>query len=383
MRKAIFTCSHDWNSPIQIGDHHLARGLATRGWQVAFISTPISPLHIFSTATLNRRFKNYITKGEQEGNVWHYVPGSLIVPHHKARVLSSPWLYQNWNRFTIPSINQMLNNRGFGSVDLLCIRDAKYHFLLDTIKYKKSVYRLADRDDGFDHYNLPYAQIEQKVCSTVNTVLYTAHSLRDYGESRGARELRYFPHGVDLNRFTHAQMPKPPEYSRLSSPIAVYVGSIEGWFDYELLAKAANRLPQISFVVIGPFHQKNLFSDIPNIHLLGPRPYNEIPAYLQWADVGLIPFSTDMRYKKLVDGINPIKLYEYFAAGLPVISSSWEEIQSIKSPALLYSSQEQFINLLQSFDRSKGFKETLLEYAKGLDWGARVTELESLVASID
>ncbi len=134
-------------------------------------------------------------------------------------------------------------------------------------------------------------------------------------------------------------------------------------------------------MIIGPFHQKNLFSGIENIYLLGPRPYSEIPAYLQWADVGLIPFSTDMRYKKLVDGINPIKLYEYFAAGLPVISSAWVEIQSIKSPAMLYSSQEQFINLLQSFDGSKEYKETLLQYAKGLDWGARVAELESLVFS--
>jgi len=378
MRKAIFTCSHDWNSPIQIGDHHLARGLAARGWEVAFISTPISPLHIFSNAPLKRRFENYKTEGAQDGNVWHYVPGSLIVPHHKVRTLSTPWLYHNWHRFTVPSLTQILNKHGFGDVDLLCIRDAKYHFLLDTISYKRSAYRLADRDDGFDHYNSPYAQIERKVCSTVDTVLYTAHSLRDYGKSRGARELRHFPHGVDWKRFAYSQAPKPLEYFKLTGPIALYVGSIEGWFDYELLANAASKLPHLSFVIIGPYHQEQLFSGISNIHLLGPRPYNEIPAYLQWADVGLIPFSMGMQYKKLVDGINPIKLYEYLAAGLPVISATWEEIEHIKSPALLYRTEEQFVNLLETFDRSKEYRDSLSLYAKGLDWETRVNELQSM-----
>lgn len=378
MRKAIFTCSHDWNSPIQIGDHHLARGLAGRGWKVAFISTPISPLHIFSNAQLKRRFDNYKAEGVQDGNVWHYVPGSLIVPHHKGRPLSTSWMYHNWHRFTVPSLTQMLNKHGFGKVDLLCIRDAKYHFLLDTIRYKRSVYRLADRDDGFDHYNSSYAQIEQKVCSAVDTVLYTAHSLREYGKSRGARELRHFPHGVDWNRFAHSQAQQPLEYSQIPKPIAVYVGSIEGWFDYQLIANAADKLPHISFVIIGPSHQKHLFSGISNIHILGPRPYGEIPAYLRWADVGLIPFSMGMQYKKLVDGINPIKLYEYFAAGLPVISATWKEIEHINSPALLYRTQEQFISHLQSFDNSMEHREALSQYAKGLDWATRVAELESI-----
>ena len=379
MRKAIFTCSHDWNSPIQIGDHHLARGLAKRGWEVAFLSTPISPLHFFSNAPLLRRLDNYRTDGTQDGNVWHYVPGALIVPHHKLRSLSSSWLYHNWHRLTAPSLTNTLIKRGFGNVDLICIRDAKYHFLLDKISYKHSVYRLADRDDGFDHYNSPFAEIEKKVCSTVDTVLYTAHSLRGYAITRGARDPRHFPHGVDWLRFANSKAPQPVEYSQLSKPIAVYVGSIEGWFNYELIANAATRLPDISFVIIGPLHQKNLFSDIPNIHVLGPRSYEEIPAYLSWADVGLIPFSTGPQYKKLVDGINPIKLYEYFAAGLPVISATWDEIKHINSPALLYRTEEEFINLLQIFDRSTEHKNNLRNYAEGLDWANRVAELESLL----
>ena len=202
--------------------------------------------------------------------------------------------------------------------------------------------------------------------------------MRDYGKSRGARELRHFPHGVDWKRFAYSQAPKPLEYFKLTGPIALYVGSIEGWFDYELLANAASKLPHLSFVIIGPYHQEQLFSGISNIHLLGPRPYNEIPAYLQWADVGLIPFSMGMQYKKLVDGINPIKLYEYLAAGLPVISATWEEIEHIKSPALLYRTEEQFVNLLETFDRSKEYRDSLSLYAKGLDWETRVNELQSM-----
>jgi glycosyltransferase involved in cell wall biosynthesis len=378
MRTAIFTCTHEWNSPIQIGDHHLARGLAKRGWKVAFISTPISPLHVFSNGPLKRRFDNYKSEGAQDGNVWHYVPGSLVVPHHKVSVLNFPWLYHNWHRLTFPSLTQILSKNGYKNVDLLCIRDPKYHFLLDVVKYKRSVYRLADRDDGFDHYNSSFEKIEKKVCTTVDTVLYTAHVLRDYGKSRGARELRYFPHGVDWHRFANSNAPPPIEYTQINNPIAIYVGSIEGWFDYDSISNAAEKLPNMSFVIIGPYHRKNLFSGAPNIHLLGPKAYDDIPAYLRWADVGLIPFGMGIQYKKLVDGINPIKLYEYFAAGLPVISATWDEIERINSPALLYRTQEEFIYLLKSFERSNEHKDYLRLYAKNLDWGTRVTELESI-----
>ena len=378
MRKAIFTCSHDWNSPIQIGDHHLARGLAARGWKVAFISTPISPLHLFSNAPLKRRFDNYRNSGGQDGNVWHYVPGALVVPHHKFRVLNASWLYGNWHRFTVPSLTETLEKVGFGDVDLLCIRDAKFHFLLDMIKYSRSVYRLADRDDGFDHYNSNFAEIEKKVCSTVDLVLYTAHSLHDYANFKGARESRYFPHGVDWKRFAQPQVQQPTEYLKLTKPIVVYVGSIEGWFDFDLISDAALELPDFSFVIIGPLHHKNAFRGISNIYFLGPQPYAKIPAYLRWADVGIIPFKVNGQYKKLIDGINPIKLYEYLAAGLPVISSAWDEMERIQSPALLYRTPHEFINLLKTFDRSEKYKQGLSKYAESLGWENRIKELESI-----
>lgn len=377
MRRAIFTCGHDWNSPIQIGDHHLARGLAARGWEVAFISSPLSPLHVFSKANLKRRFNNYLSGGERDGNVWHYVPGALAVSNHNSRMLNSLWLYHNWHHLTVPGLIWKLKKNGFSSVDLLCIRDPKFHFLLEQVQSKKSVYRLADRDEGFDHYNIGYAEVEKKVCSNVDTVLYTAHSLRDYGASRGGQDLRYFPHGVDWKRFALADTQQPFEYAGLSHPIAVYVGSIEEWFDFDLIANAARQLPHISFVIIGPMRHTKKFDGINNILLLGPRPYNEIPAYLRWADIGLIPFNTE-KYKTLINSINPIKLYEYFAAGLPVLSAKWDEIERIDSPAQLYENQEQFISLLRSLDPSKTSRKVFSQYAEKLDWSSRVIELESI-----
>src|SRR5262249_2492326 len=66
-----------------------------------------------------------------------------------------------------------------------------------------------------------------------------------------------------------------------------------------------------------------------------------LPAYLVNSDVGLIPFDRD-RKAALVDTINPLKLYEYAAAGLPVVATPWKELQRIGGPVTFASDPNSF-----------------------------------------
>ena len=126
------------------------------------------------------------------------------------------------------------------------------------------------------------------------------------------------PNGVDAENFARPR-PEPEDIAGLARPRVVYVGALEYWFDVELLERCALARPDVPFVVIGPRPDglPASLATLRNVHLIGPRPYAEIPAYLQHCDVGIVPFRRDA----LVDSIHPIKVYEYLAAGLRVVAT--------------------------------------------------------------
>jgi glycosyltransferase involved in cell wall biosynthesis len=206
-------------------------------------------------------------------------------------------------------------------------------------------------------------------------VLYPARSLAGYVEGLGPRRALHFPNGVDFGHFAGGSRHLPPEYRAIPAPRVVYVGAMEAWFDYELLAQAARALPHASFVLIGPdANARRRLAPEPNVHLLGPRPHGELPRYLHNAQVGIIPFDAD-GHPELVHGINPLKLYEYMACGLPVVATAWRELHELGSPARLCGSRAEFVAALRDAIAAGGDPTTFVRYAARMDWGRRVREL--------
>jgi len=137
----------------------------------------------------------------------------------------------------------------------------------------------------------------------------------------------------------------------------------------------------MSFVLVGPNALARRRLDLrPNLHLLGPRPYEQIPAYLRNADIGLIPF--DVRgHPDLVNSIHPLKLYEYLASGLPVVASRWDEIASLNSPATtLCGSATEFADALTTALSTTPDSLAVSSFVDVADWRARTRQLISAVA---
>lgn len=136
-------------------------------------------------------------------------------------------------------------------------------------------------------------------------------------------------HYVDRER-----MEEPVDLRGIPHPRLGYVGNLDGArLDFEALLVLAKARPDLHQVYIGPWNagaeMKASFDAFPNIHLLGRKEQEACPAYLQHMDVGMIPF----RITGLTAAIYPLKINEYLALGLPVIStpfsidiSSFEEI---------------------------------------------------------
>jgi len=379
IKKILMACSNYWSSPFHVGSHHIAKYFADQGWKVGFLSDPISPLHILNGVDqiLHDRWSLYKSGGRVDygDKIWAYVPGALATPHNKP-LLRSLWIQRNWNRLTYPSVIKKIKQHDFDSVDILYFDSINHLYLLDSIKYKKSLFRIADNYSGFSKSTSAAREAERELAGRVDVVLFTARSLEEYVMSLSPRKALYLPNGVNYRHFAEGSKFLPVEYENIKKPIALYVGAMAEWFDFDLINFAAQKLPDISFVLVGPDSlAKQRLKKLPNIHILGARNYTDLPAYMHNADVGLIPFDIE-NHANLVNNINPLKLYEYMACGLPVVSVKWKELILLQSPAIVCYTPEDFALAIENVcSQGKTHKELYQTYAYRHDWGRQLEKL--------
>jgi len=377
-KKILMACGNYWTSTFQVGSHHLAHAFVKNGYQVAFISDPISPLHVANgiSIELKDRFKIFRQGGVWNDNhtIWTYIPAALATPHNKM-LLRSEWLQQNWHKLTIPNVIQKIIQNGFGDVDLIYFDSMNQAYLLDLFTYKKSVFRIADNFAGFSKATPASMHQEKKLAQRVDCVAYTAKSLEPSILKLHPKQSLFFPNGVNFSHFSRKSEMLPTEYQKIKKPIVLYVGAMDFWFDFECVNVLAKSLPDIAFVLIGPDNLAKLhLKQLPNIYLLGRRSYEDLPPYIHHADIGIIPFDRK-GYAELVDHINPLKLYEYMASGLPVVSTRWKELENLNTRAKLVDSHTEFVQKIKETLQEPKHSELLQEFAKQFEWNERVKEL--------
>lgn len=370
-------CYQFWDAPGHVGSHHFAKAYARAGWKVYFLSSPISPLHFLrpTASLLKPRLANYQAGGHDylDGALRAYVPGAILPPS-RMPLLRSYQVYKNWWRFTAPSVLQKIKAAGFGSVDLIHFDNPQYLFLLDKIEHTHSIYRIADKHSGFPGYAESLDLLEKQLAQRVDLVVYTATKLRDHVESLHPKRSMHLPNGVDFSHFSKGSDLMPKDLEKVPGPRVIYVGALEDWFDFECVQSLADKHPELSFVLIGPDHLAKLRLKGRNIHLLGPKPFQTLPAYLKNADVGIIPFDVK-KYPELIHAVNPLKLYEYMASGLQVVSTEWDELKHLESPALLAKTTNEFSEKLMTALQQKNESANVIGYAKNHDWLSRVAKM--------
>jgi glycosyltransferase involved in cell wall biosynthesis len=246
--------------------------------------------------------------------------------------------------------------------------------LLDLLGPKRSVLRLTDRFGGFASTTPAVLRAMESVARQVDLVVYTAEDLATDAQALRPRRALHLANGVDAGHFG-AACPRPVAYAAIPEPRAVYVGLMAEWFDFDLVARAARQRPDVSFVLIGPAeHARRRLPQLANLHLIGPVPWRDLPGYLQHGSVGFIPF--DMKnHRDLVRGVNPLKLYEYAAAGLPVVSVAWPEIRKLDAPIELVDEPEEFLSAIDRMLGAPTPADTLRAFAARHDWSSVLDRL--------
>ncbi|MGH9151689.1 MAG: glycosyltransferase, partial [Acidimicrobiales bacterium] len=148
--------------------------------------------------------------------------------------------------------------------------------------------------------------------------------------SRGAaRPVTLIPNGVDV---AHFRAPRPRPADLPPAPVAVYVGTLqEERLDVALVAELAKGVPGLAVTLVGPdalsmSSREEL--DAAGVLRLGPRPYRDVPAYLQHADVIIIPH----RVTPFTESLDPIKAYECLAVGRPTVATLVAGFRALDGP---------------------------------------------------
>ncbi len=194
-----------------------------------------------------------------------------------------------------------------------------------------------------------YVTYQRRLVERSTAIFVTARRLE--GQIRpmaGARPLVRIPNGVDAAWFIEkaAGAVRPQALTGVPGPVAGYIGMLYSWIDYELLAAAARSLPKVTFVLVGPIvdpERAAALRSLPNVLFPGRVPYTEVPAFVASFDVCLIPF----RKGPIADTTNPVKVFEYFALGKPVLSTQVAELEPFAGEGLLrMAGGEEFVKVL-------------------------------------
>jgi glycosyltransferase involved in cell wall biosynthesis len=242
--------------------------------------------------------------------------------------------------------------------------------LKEMLKPRVFVYSMEDDVAEFPNFPSVLLNEEKRVIEQADIVTVTAHELEKRAEKMGARHVHYMPNGVDWESYRRPegeielsgeQLPRVGD-----GPVAIYVGALDEWFDEDLLVQVSEELSDWSFVLIGP--PRRAFArlkELSNVFILGARQPEVVPSLLWQADAGIIPF----RRTPLIESVCPLKLYEYMASGLPVISTRWREIERLESPAVLCGDAGEFAGALRVVREGDDVnREKLIQFAESYDW---------------
>lgn len=189
--------------------------------------------------------------------------------------------------------------------------------------------------------------------------------------------------GVDVEHFKKARenIEISSDISDIKTPILGYVGTIGEWFDFQLIEAVLKNSPRISIVLIGPIfpEQRNginrLRKSYPNFYALGKKPYNLLPNFIRAFDVCIIPF----KINELTRSVNPNKLYEYLAAGKPVISTALPEVQKYDGTVYVAENYDEFLSYVHKALDSTHDLEKFLKIADENTWEERAKEMIDII----
>jgi glycosyltransferase involved in cell wall biosynthesis len=369
-RPAILYFGNDWFAENRTSSHQIARQLA-KHYALYYIECPGLRAPKGSGRDLRKIWHKIrrSLRGAQPTPEGLHVFTLLQIPLHRFAVVR--WL----NRLLIRGTIRLLMWRRRIHRPLVWLMIPHLPAVIGKLGERLSVYYCIDDYAALPDVN-PDAvrRLDDETTRKANLVFVASATLLE-GKRQLNPNTHVSPHGVDFDHFAQAQddrLPIPADTAQLPRPVLGFFGLIERWIDLELIDYLAEQRPHWTLLLIGRVAVPE--TDLPrqpNIHLIGQRSYNDLPAYGKQFDVAIIPY----RLTRQVINANPIKLREYLAMGKPTVSVSTPEIDKYGDVVEIAHSREEF---LAKIDQVLARPASEVEIRRRMDrvggesWDARV-----------
>jgi len=312
--------------------------------RILYVEAPLSFLSPVKDPTLGYKWHSWLQGVRQiKPNLFLFSPPLLLPFANRYRLINKI------NQFIMAiELKRVCKKLGFKTPILLTYLPNTAD-MVGKLKEKLLVYDCVDEHSAFQGFDpQTVMDLEKDLLYKADLVFVTAQPLMET-KRLYTRNIIMLRNAADVNHFKQAinpELPVPEDIADLPSPVLGFVGRIKEWIDLELIKKVAQKRPEWNIVMVGPVEidaDINIFKQIKNIRFVGARPKEALPAYLKKFDVCLNPF----RPGSLSFAVNPLKFYEYLAAGKPIVSTPMPEMEMLSEVVEIGEGVDGFIRAIE------------------------------------
>ncbi|HXG85706.1 MAG TPA: glycosyltransferase [Pyrinomonadaceae bacterium] len=374
----IVCFSHDWTGD-PLSKTHLMRVLSREN-RVLWVNAIANRMPTTSSKDVSRIFKKLKSFAEPvrevEPNI--FVLNPLAIPAYGNSAV------RNFNeKFLASQVKKAMRKLNFKRPVNMIFNPAA-GLLAGKIGEETLIYYCVDEYTAFTGASKGLKEIEENLFKKADLVIVSAEKLLE-NKKHFNRNTFIIRHGVDFKHFRRAldeETKIPDEIKDLPRPIIGFHGLLADWIDYDLIVRIAGHFKNGSIVLIGKTTvdaEKVIgkVQNLSNVHLLGRKPYEELPNYCKGFDVALNPFSIN----DLTLAANPLKVREYLAAGLEVVSTAIPEVE-IMNICRIGRSHDEFIAEIENALKNPRQKTEISDAIRAESWEARIDELREIMATV-
>lgn len=338
----------DWDATLWTNKQHTARALRDQGSRVLYVESmglrPPSLRGADARRIVRRLVRMFAPPKEVEPNIFRWSPPSIPMQRHG--------LVRTLNRILTSLTLRFWAHRLLGDRHIVWTYNPLTTALVSMPSRRPLIYHCVD--DVAAQPTMPseaIARFERELVARATKVFVTSRELEARWSPVGS--VSYFPNCVDAEHFARRDPVDPDALAELPRPRLGFVGAVADYkIDVDLLDRAARLRPDWSLVVIGPREDRNprltALLELPNVHYLGPKSYEDLPRYMQALDVGLIPAQLNEYTRSMF----PMKFFEYLAAGIPVVSTPLPALDEYSDVAT-FSPPAEFVQAVDDVLRGK------------------------------
>ncbi len=374
----ILCFSHDWTGD-PLSKTHLMRVLSKEN-RILWINAIANRMPTASGKDVSRIFKKLKAFSEPvrevEKNI--FVLNPLAIPTYGNEVV------RTFNeKFLVSQVKKAMRKMKFENPVNMVFNPAA-GLLAGKLGEEQLIYYCVDEYTAFTGAANGLREIEVDLFKKADAVIVSAEKLFDDKKKYNDNTF-IIRHGTDWNHFRTAlddATEMPADIKDLPKPIIGFHGLLADWVDFELIKETAKRFENGSIVLIGKIavdaeRKIKILENIENIHFLGRKPYETLPAYCKNFDVALNPFEIN----ELTLAANPLKVREYLAAGLQVVSTDIPEVR-ILDYCLIGENHGDFINKIEFALENPKSREEISDSIKTESWESKIDELRLILEKV-